>query len=97
MKVGDPVEALLVHRSHPDWAVNFGAILALNALHEYHAPGHINGGGENGDGDARRVIPGDAIGLVRASLVAALEAIDIARKERPSGPIGIVRPTPEEG
>jgi hypothetical protein len=85
MKVGDLVDELLVHVSDPRSEVRMGAILALNALWEHHAPDCI-GAGE----PAGRQIPDEAIGRVRESLLAAIAALDAARLKNPGEPMGLL-------
>lgn len=85
MKVGDPLDELLVHVSDPKWPVRMGAILALNALYEHHAPDCI-GAGE----PAGRQIPDEAVSRVRESLLAALAALDAARMKNPDEPKGLL-------
>jgi hypothetical protein len=94
MKVGDPLNELLLGCDHPANAVNMGAAHALNALYEHHCPDRINSfqGDDGGVLPAAKEIPGEALALIRQSLVAALEAFDRARADNPSGPIGLVPP-----
>jgi hypothetical protein len=96
MKVGDILDALLVHRDHPDSKTNMAAIFALNTLYEQFCPQCINGGGEHHNGDARREIPAAAIEQIRASLTAALEGLEVAKHMPPRSPrLAIVPSEPE--
>ena len=91
MLVSDPIDEL--HAVEPRADVRQGAMLALDALYQYHRPDRLNnwdGDGGVGPNPASLQVPGEAIALVRASLVAALAALDRSRIRKPSGPMGLV-------
>ena len=96
MRAGDVADELLVHVSDPRHDVNTGAIHALNALWEHHAPECINAVDEfleHEPGEklpASRQIPPERIARARESLLAAIAALDAAREKHPSGPSGVV-------